>query len=385
MSHTDQWEKLLKRALAPELEPEARLNQRMIEQLKIRNGGKRVYRKRFSAGAIAVAIALVMSLTAVAATQLFNSKQVVEHMGDRILASAFDSSDAIEINQTASSGDYHFTLHGIVSGSGLSELEGSAAEIHPERTYAVVSITRQDGKPMPHTSDPEYGEEPFFISPFVKGQKPWQVNIATMGGSYSDTVIDGVMYRLIECDGVVMFADKGVYLAISSGSPFYSSDAFAYNESTGEISAKTDYDGASLLFELPLDQAKADPAKAEAYLEKLLDPRKADPSETTSEQVDPEGISAEIKDRFLTEGTVIPESVKEVTIDEQGRLHYEYDIYYKVMYYSADYLFRGDQTGFSALTSISKSGDNEGNVEYSALQFHKDEEGVITGRVIVLK
>jgi hypothetical protein len=59
-------------------------------------------------------------------------------------------------------------------------------------------------------------------------------------------------------------------LAISSGTSFYSNEAFLYDESTGEIKAREDYPGASLLFDPPLDAAKADHEKAKAYLEKLL-------------------------------------------------------------------------------------------------------------------
>lgn len=78
------------------------------------------------------------------------------------------------------------------------------------------------------------------------------------------------MYRLIECDGVKMFADRGGYLAISSGSPFYNSEAFTYEDSTGEIRPNNDYDGAAVLFDLPLDTSKADPVRAEVYLQQLL-------------------------------------------------------------------------------------------------------------------
>lgn len=366
-----------------------------------RNARRKFARNRFSVGAAVIAFALVMSASAVAATKFLNAGQVAEHLGDAVLAEAFAGSDAIELHQSASSGDYHFTLHGIVSGAGLSKFAGSRADVHPERTYAVVSITRQDGKPMPAPSDPEYGEESFFISPLVKGQKPWLVNIATMGGSYGEFVIDGVMYRLIECDGVEMFADKGVYLAISSGSPFYSSDAFAFDESTGETSVRPDYDGAAILFDLPLDQTKADPAKAEAYLEELLNVSSGqatndEPSASHSsrnEREDGHGATLEQweaqaeewKEKVIAEGTVIPASVKEVTVDEDGRIHYEYDGF-KVMFHSPDMLFEEGRTGYFDVVHISGSGEGEGEIsEYRALRFHRDEAGVITGRMLVLK
>lgn len=400
MNSNEKFDRMLRQALASSTEPEEDLNQSIINRYKERNQLKHSYRKKISSVMLVAVFAVAMSITAVAATQLFSPKQVAEHAGDRILSEAFESSDAIEINQTASSGNYTFTLHGIVSGAGLSELPGSAAERHPERTYAVISIARQDGTPMPHTSDPDFGEESFFISPLVKGLKPWQVNIASMGGSYSEFVMDGIMYRLIECDGVAMFADRGVYMAMSTGSPFYNTEAFDYNESTGEVSPRTDYDGASLLFDLPIDKEKADPDKAEAYLQELLTP--SSDGATNSKQTSPltsiddlgtETLSTmdkwqakvpELKVRIPAEGTVIPESIKEVAYDEQGRIIYEHDGL-KTIYYTPEMLFEEGQTGFSDVVNVSASGDNDNNYTYNALQFFRDENGVITGRVITLK
>ncbi|RNB69591.1 hypothetical protein [Brevibacillus panacihumi] len=378
MNDSDKWERMLRQALASPGEPEEKLNQSILNRVEERNSMNHVYRKRLSTGVMVAILTLVMSVTAIAATQFFSSDQVAVQLGEKILAKAFESSDAIEVNKSVDSGDYKFTLHGIVSGAGLKELNesNSTNEIHPERTYAVVSIARQDGRPMPKTSDPEYGEESFFISPLIKGLKPWQVNIASMRGGYSEVVLNGIQYRLIECDYVEMFADRGVYLAVSSGSPFYNSEAFAYNESTGEVTAKSDYDGVSLLMDLPLDKAKADPAKAEAYLKELLkEPEsgtKTDPAETElANRIE------ELKKR-LADGKVIPESVKEVTYDKEGRINYEYDGWSVKL--SPEMLFAEGQTGFSDSVQFS-----EADGHYLGLQFHKDEKGVITGMVIDLK
>lgn len=57
-------------------------------------------------------------------------------------------------------------------------------------------------------------------------------------------------------------ADRGVYLAVSSGTAFYSDKAFGYDETTGMTYIKDDYEGAAVLYELPLDPNKADHAKA---------------------------------------------------------------------------------------------------------------------------
>lgn len=397
MSDSDQWDRLLRQALAPAEEPDEKLNQHIIQQWREKSRMKRVNKKRISAGALAAVIALALSVTAYAAAQLFSSRQVAEHLGEKALAEAFESKDAIEMNRTVDSGDYRVTLHGIVSGAGLRGFEGlessegsessessgsSAQAIKPDKTYAVVSIARQDGAPMPHTSDPSYGEVPFFVSPLIKGLKPWQVNIASMGGGYSEFVLDGVMYRLIECDGVEMFADREVYLAISSGSSFYSNDAFAYDDSTGEVSPKAGYEGTAVLFELPLDPGKADRAKADAYLEQLLKEPSADNGAGQAEARSEEEARLvkeieELKSK-LSSGTVIPESVKEVSYDNKGNIVYEHDGW-RVMLPPGE-LFAEGQTGYSEAAGF--SGDGE---RMMALQFHKDEQGVITGRILILK
>lgn len=379
MNDSEKWDLLLSQALAPEAEPDEKLNQNIINGLKERGRMKRVYRKRVSVGVLAVVFTLVMSITAYAATQLFNSRQVVEHLGEKDLAQAFDSQDAIEINQTIGSAGYRFTLHGIVSGSGLTGFADTAQGFNPERTYAVVSIARQDGHPMPDTKDPKYGEEPFFVSPLIKGEKPWLVNIVTMNGGYSEFVLDGMMYRLIECDGVEMFADRGVYLAISSGSSFYSNDAFTYNEGTGEISPKAGYKGASILFDLPLDKTKANHAKADAYLEQLLKEPSTKTVTSPAASNDESNLANEIEElkRKIPNGKVIPESIKKVSYDTQGKVIYDYDGWHIKILVSE--LFKKGQTGYS--DSVQFSGDG---ATYKALQFFRDEKGVITGKITIL-
>ncbi|MFB9273806.1 hypothetical protein [Cohnella cellulosilytica] len=379
------WERLLEESLASAEEPEEELNQTVIRRLREHRQMKPKYKKRLSVGLLAAVLLLVLSVSAYAATQLFSPKQVAERLGDRLLAEAFESDDAIAIDQSTASGDYRFTLHGLVSGAGLREFPQSSEEIYPDRTYAVVSIARQDGKPMPDTADPEYGKDPFFVSPLIKGQRPWQVNIFTMNGGYGETVMDGVTYRIIECDQVEMFADRGVYLAISSGSPFYSNEAFAYDEATGEIRAREDYSGSSVLFDLPIDLSKADPGKAEAYLKALLNP----PS--SPETTDEESPAAEEENKELTRiknarakmlagerfGETIPESVREVSYDDSGKVKYSYDGWDVTS--SPEDLFREGEVGFSHQLTISGKDD-----VYKALLFHRDENGVITGRIVLL-
>ena len=118
---------------------------------------------------------------------------------------------------------------------------------------------------MPDTMEDSYGELEFFASPLMGGYQPAFYNIASMSGNYADITEDGVLYRLLECDNVEIFADHTLYLCIAEG-VFYNTEAYNYDEVTGEISRNEEYEGLNALFLLPIDVSKADPVKAAEYI-----------------------------------------------------------------------------------------------------------------------
>jgi hypothetical protein len=269
MKNPEQFNKLLEQALSPTIPPHKEINQKIITQIKEKKMMNTNKNRRIPVALSIAIISLALSITALAAWHLLSPKQVAEHFEDETLAHAFDQENAIQINKSVVSGGYNFTLLGIVSGKDISDFGNCQQNINLERTYAVVSIAKEDGSKMPDIQDEEYDSQSFFISPLIKNQKPWQVNIMTMNGGYQDTVVDGIMYRMIECDGVEIFADRGLYLGIIS-STFYDINAFTYNEETGEISVNDEYQGANVLFDLPLDITKANHEKAEKYLREIM-------------------------------------------------------------------------------------------------------------------
>ena len=93
-------------------------------------------------------------------------------------------------------------------------------------------------------------------------------NAATMDETLTWFCKDGVLYELIECDDLEIFADRGVQLGIvdSFGSE---TAAFRMDNESGSYRKVEDYAGTIALFTLPLDTTKADPAAAEEYLKKL--------------------------------------------------------------------------------------------------------------------
>lgn len=259
---------LLKSALKNTEAPDPELVREVKYQLNKEESilKKTTLKRSFKTVATAVMAFLLITTTAFAAWQALSPSDVADKLEYPILAEAFNSDDALLINETKSDNGYDVSFLGIVSGKGLIEL---SHDLDKSKSYAVVAIAKQEG-PMPDTSSDDYDRVPFFISPLIKGQQPWHYNIASMGGGYRAFVVDGIMYRLVECDSLEIFADRGLVLIVSS-TTFYDINAYNYDEVTGLVTPNPAYDGVNLMFELPLDPAKADFDKAQHYLDTLWD------------------------------------------------------------------------------------------------------------------
>lgn len=252
-------DKILKVTLSPSECPSEELNQKILNQIK--ESGKMKRKNIIMVASIALCI-LLLPTSIYAAYKYLSMKEAAVEVGDNILSEAFEN-DGKEVLQTITDGEYKVTYLGHVSGKSISERVGSAWDLHPERTYVAVAIEKADGTEM----SKDYRES-LFISPLIQGLKPWQYNIASMNGSYVADVIDGVLYRIIECDNIEIFADRELYLAVSDTN-FYSVEAYNYDEATGLITVNGDYKGTNILFPMELDPAKADNEKAQEYLEQL--------------------------------------------------------------------------------------------------------------------
>ncbi|AFL98516.1 hypothetical protein Desde_0019 [Desulfitobacterium dehalogenans ATCC 51507] len=262
---------LLRKALTSPEKPTPELIQKVKSQYVKEEPvlRKSTIRRSFSTVAAAAMALVIFATTAFAASYFLKPSDVANQLGDKTLSAAFDSPTAVNINQSITSGDYTFTLLGLVSGKDITDnpAYNSNGDILGDRTYTVVAIQKKDGSPMPTAQDENYPT--FYVSPYIKGLKPWQVNAHTLNGGYIENVVDGVMYRIIDCDEVAMFADRGLYLGVNTGS-FYNSEAFNYDENTGMLTADPDFDGASVVFDLPIDKSMANPEKAQTYLDEVL-------------------------------------------------------------------------------------------------------------------
>lgn len=278
----------LRHALTPSDEANFWLNQKILNRMEEQRTMAERKKKSLSVAAMIAALVLCMSsATVYAAWKYLSPSDVAENIQDIKLSEVFLSEQALIINETQSYGDYSVTLLSMISGEMLSEYphykNGSVAA---DRTYAVVAIEYTNGVSMPDTSEDGYGELEFFASPLIGDHNPAFYNIASMSGNYTDMVQDGVLYRLLECDNVEMFADHDLYLCVSEGM-FYNTEAYCYDKLTGKISRNENYEGLNALFDLPVDISKANPEKAAEYIAGL-----GFESDISAEKVnvEPEGV-----------------------------------------------------------------------------------------------
>ncbi|GAU78880.1 hypothetical protein [Fusibacter sp. 3D3] len=323
--------RLLKNALSSNYEPESKLDTKIMQ--KARENEMRNNRKvKMSAIVVVCCILLCFSIVSFAAWQYLTPKEIAVGVGNGLLASAFESDDAIIMDESQSYGDYTVTLLGAVSGSNLTDFY-SDGQLVSERTYAVIAISKTDGTPMPMTSDEDYGKVPFFVSPFIQSLNPQQFNIVTMNGGYSEIVKEGIMYRILECDNVQLFADRTLYLGVSN-SNFYERSAYEYDETLGIISVNESYEGMNLLFDFPLDSHRADKAAAEQYLREFAE-AESESNKMNSEEKNPEDVRQdEVNNAVLemNQDLTVDEIIKEWTLiyeektepDQDGRIHYGY-------------------------------------------------------------
>ncbi len=306
-------EQLLQQALSPEGEPDFWLNQNIVQRAKEKKCMTNK-RRRFSVATVAmIFLLLTASIGVVAAVRYLTPDQVAESFSDELLSKAFQTEDAIVVNETQEAAGYRITLLGMVSGEGLSEYVewDEEGKIQNDKTYVVTAIENADGTPRPDVADDAYGEDPFYVSPYIKGLAMAEYNAHTLGGGYAEDVIDGIQYRIMECDNVEMFAERGLYLGVSDGS-FHNADAFIMGEETGVITRNSDYRGVNALFELPIPKERGDELAVEEYLREKEDADAVNGDSVTSEEIageEDEYMPAEAKEAM---GAVeeISESIK---------------------------------------------------------------------------
>lgn len=383
----DKMDSLLKQALAPMKVPEKKLNDQILRRVKERQDMKQEqmhYKRRIPAAAlVTVCILILCSSTAFAVYKYLTPAEVVTEINDNALQKAFLSEDAILVNETQESGGYKITLMGSVAGRNISDflMKNGKGEVLEDRIYTIITIERADGSPMPDTSSDEYGDECFFASHYIHGLDPNVYSMMSMNGGYTEFVNNGIRYRVLDMDNIEMFADRGIYVGVNSGS-FYDSDAYVYDGSTGEMSRNESYTGVNALFHLPVDKSKADPAAAEAYL-KTFEQSMNEPDEPIEKSAENLAV-----DKFME--MLTPENIDEYAepieatrqvckIDEDGLVHYSYEldeIGQGDGMVCLDGMFADNQPGTKAISGYSDNGTGLAGLNIDV--FILNEDGTVT-------
>lgn len=390
-------------ALRPCENPSPELNRRILNMYSEEVHSMK--RNTFSKTAVAAAMACVIaagSLTVYAAYRYLTPSQIVEELGENggALQKAFDSADAIRVNETQSVNGYDITLLGLVSGKDLmktlaagtveQELDGDSAfggvsvnggqavsELNSSMTYAAIAIAHTDGSAM--TQD-----ESKCVSPLIGGTDWMQVNNGTLDVGLRWFDKDGVVYELLECQNLEIFADRGVQIGVvdSFGDE---SRAFAMDEKTGAYGKKEGYDGTNALFSIPFDAAKADKKAADALLEKIVRDLESDEADVEDDTAAAHDVSEEYTDlalhaedaaAFLKEHAVLVEGTRQtLTPDKDGSVTYGTD---ESAGGSGTILIDGLKTGQPAILGASSDGTLEGT-ELNV--FTLNEDGTVTYEV----
>lgn len=374
-------DEILKHALSPEEEPGRQLNQKILYQAEERTDMANMRRKRIPAAVLAAAFTVMIgSATVFAAWKYLSPEQMAKHLEDSALTDAFQGEDAVSVNETQEYGGYRVTLLGTTAGKNISKYltADNQGTVKDDRFYAAVAIERADGTPMPDTGEDAYGEEAFFVSPYIGGLDPLAYNAMTLGGGYSEFVQNGIQYRMLEVDNIEMFADRGIYIGVSGGT-FPDSGAYCFDEKTGEITRNDSYEGLNALFTLPIDPAKADPEAAREFLAHMQDGEaEEETSETSEGEQETEAFMSGLTAENLKEYAEAVESTVQVCRpDENGTFRYSWEL---------DSGMGGEGTGFvDSLFPDKKPGltigghSSEGTLESLCIEVYTlNEDGTVT-------
>ena len=210
---------------------------------------------------IAIALALLLSVSAYAIVTLLSPAQVAREIGDDALAEAFEEGKGVLIEAQAASHGYIFMLHGMINGEYLLEQYPDA---EAGKSALVFSVRREDGQPISMDNG-----IPFVAGAFFSGYKPWILSSFMLGAGGGAMEKDGVFYMILNIDeNLEMLADRtvtyGIWdcdLGIAPGPELFT------KQEDGTIVFVDGLQRAHAMFTLPLAASKADPVKVEQMLE----------------------------------------------------------------------------------------------------------------------
>lgn len=208
-------------------------------------------RKPLKVAVLVLVAMLLLSFGAYAVISLLSASQVAEQIGGKELAVLFEESNSDPV--TVKGDVYSVTFMGTAPGENLYSYEENGPMVSEDATYAVWAVYRNDGEPLDQMAG-----SPIQVIPVMDGYRADA--LFSMGMSATGFEKDGVLYYLLNCTDLEVFADKNVKLMAFEGM-FPTADILTANDS-GEVIYAENYNGFKAVFELDLDESKADPEAA---------------------------------------------------------------------------------------------------------------------------
>ena len=296
-------------------------------------------RKHRSHRKIAVAACLCFGIfaasgTTYAAYRYMTTSEVATELDEPKLSKYFGKTQSeVKIQEND---EYRAIYIGEVTGKNLSkdsdeqnnDDDESTAKIDENATYIVTALERKDGNPIEL-------DESVITTPFVKGVRPWQYNIYFMNNSAAITMKRGnTLYSLTYSGDIEIFADRGVYIAMTDNAP--SADSYSYDEKTGEIAPVKDYKGMNFLFIVDLDKSRADSEKADRVLNDSLDEQNGGEETTNDDSSNPNELSTDdydrLTDEIISSGTLVYTEKLKLGKDNS----YQYKVHDKTIHLTLD-------------------------------------------------
>lgn len=214
------------------------------------------YKKRpFKVAVLVLAAVLVLSVGAYAVIYLMSPSQVAEEVGEKELAVLFEEGNFEPV--TVKGEVYSVTFMGIAPGEKFYSYDENGPMVSENRNYAVWAVYRNDGEPL----DQMMGS-PIQVIPVIDGYRHDILFSAGMSASgYSK---DGVLYYLFEYTDLEIFAHENVKLMAFEG--MFPTNNIITSNDKGEIVYAEGYNGFKAVFDLDLDESKADPEAAAELL-----------------------------------------------------------------------------------------------------------------------
>lgn len=212
-------------------------------------------RKPIKVLAVVLAVIALLSTAAFAVSYILSAREVADYLGEKEIAEMFEGCEVKP--QSVSNGTYDVTFLGSTTGAKLNMTEGF--ECDEERTYAVIAIRNADGSPLSLIDG-----MPLSFAPVIEGCMPFQ-SWAILNLSASGLEREGILYYLFDYENLEVFADRTVSIAILEDVMFPGPDVLTLDEN-GKVVYAEGYMGFKGIFDLPMDESKADPKAAKELL-----------------------------------------------------------------------------------------------------------------------